>query len=742
MTHKGKHHHESSHISLIDAVETLSDIADLEILPEVGVTEKHNLNLGADNIIYRSVQWVHEDDIEIRLKHLKEIFKVLLTYLRDFYKKHHIQIDTEQNIEGIKNIMVLVGEAAKKLDRFKNIFHLSLPEKNVTDWKEYKQLQAFYLRRIAHHIDESVLSKWILGLAQKTFLVEASSPAVAKGNLQTKHVFVDFEAVKKDSEYELFFIRKEDGSRFYNTRLIRNIKLVCDFGDSLGERSTDTPLSDLIVWQDNFMHICAKDLALNMEPTVQEFYDLGIKHKNRAIVESISKALMALMLASKSRHLYRNSPPKSCQEYFYDFQFYLREILQTREYQNLIAYPPKPTDKLDCCILKIIYALCTGFFKFMKGYREMINPLQSLLREAKQDISKEHLDAVKSSHQVWNRLGCDHIALTKLIKHLSNGPLIKVLNLLEESDTHTFDPIMQGNIPSQLYGLYFNEIKVDCIHLPCPILQEQIDKVNIIEEFKAYISDIKNHPVKAGHLIINIQDRTSWREFMRCKMLEDMQSREDFEDSLTVVTFPKDTDFYYQLPPYSEDRHAEVFLKNLKLQVLDETMGFYFPEYIKKQLSEGFIDDLSSAIHRIFFHNKNILLLEARLDFIEIFYAFLALKIIELVQPSSFSFTCKDGIDMGSTSSAQLFAFLKLLNEDKLTEEEIDYLNVLLYAASLLVRERSIISDRFKRMLNALKVFEFTHDEYGQINFLMVVKEAFGRLYKTNILESLVIIPK
>lgn len=743
MNNKEKHAHEGSNISILDAVETLSDIADLEILPQVGIAEKHNLVVGDHAITYRSIQWLSEEDIELRLKKLKEIFKVILTYLRDFYKKQNAQIDSQQSIEGIKNIMVLVGEAAKKLDRFKSIFQLATKGKYVTEWKEYKQIQDFYLSRIARHIDEGVLSKWILGLAQKTFTVEAPSLAVTEKSLQTKHVFVDLEAVKKDTEYELFFMRKEDGSRFYSPRLIRNIKLVCDFGDYIGENKTDDPLSDLIVWQDHFMHTCAKNLYLSVEPAIREFYEIGIKHKDKQIVERMRKMTMALMLCSNSRHLYRNSPPKSCLEYFYDFQLYLREVLQAREYQHLVAYPPDPTEKLDCCILNVVHAICTGFFKLMKGYQEMIGPIQSLLREAKQDISQEHLEAAKTCHQLWSSLGCDHTALAKLIKRHANGPLIKVLNILEENNTNVFDPIIQGNIPSQLYSLYFNENKIDCIHLPCPVHQEQIDKAVIIDEFKAFISNLKAaHGTQGKHLVFNLQDRTSWRDFMRCKTLEQMQFRGDFEDCSIVVSLPKDTEFYHQLPPYLNEKHAEEFLKNLKKQVLDDNSGFFFPMNIKMQLSESFIDDLTSAIHRIFFHNKNVLLQEHRLDFIELFYAFLMLKVVEIIQPTSFSFTCKDGIDIGSSTSSFVFTMLKLLNEEKLSVEEYDYLNVLLYSAPIFVRERMIAPERFKRMLSAIKVFETIRDEYGQVNFLMIMREAFGRLYNTNILESMIIIPK
>lgn len=742
MTNKEKHHHENTGITLLEAVETLSNLADLEIFPAIGVAEKHSFIVGDQAVTYRSLELLNQDDIELRLKKLKEIFKIVLAYLRDFYKKQETQIDNQQNIEGIKNIVVLVGEAAKKLDRFKSIFNLSIRGKNVTDWKEYKQIQDFYLTRIARHIDEGVLSKWILGLAQRALMVKQPSAIVSEKTLQTKHVFVDLEAVKKDSEYELFFMRKEDGSRFYSPKLIRNIKLVCDFGNYIGESRTDGPLSDLIVWQDKFVYTCARDLYQSLKPLINEFYDLANKHKGPPLVEALRKVLMALMLCSNSRHLYRNSPPKSCLEYFCDFQQYLRQVLQTRDYQNLLAYPPNPEDKLNHSLLKTIHAICAGVFNLTKGFQEMIGPMQSLLREAKQDISQEHLEALKTSHHLWSRLACDHTALHKLFKRHANGPLVKVLNTLEDTAASIFDPILQGNVPSQLYSLYFNENKLDCIHLPCPVSQEQIDKATVLDEFKAFICDLQSREKKGKHLIINLQDRTSWRECVRCKAIEQLQFRDEYAEGLIVITLPKDTEFYYQMPPYLNDKHAEVFFKNLKKAVFDENMGFFFPKNLKKQLSESFLDAVIDSIHRIFFHRKNVLLQEHRIDFIELFYTFLVLKVIELVQPSSFSFTCKDCIDIGSSSSALLFAILKLLNEDRLTEEESDYLNVLLYSAPILVRERIVSPERFKRMLSALKLFEVTREEYGQGNFLVIMREAFGRLYKTNILESMVIIPR
>ena len=201
MLSKGKKHSDNG-LTLIEAVETLSEIADLEILPHVGTAEKHSINFGNEAIVYKSIQWVHQDELEDRLVHLREVFKTVLGYLKDFYKTQNIEFEREYNINGVKSIMVLVGEAAKKLDRFTNLFNVKTKQHKVTEWKEYKQLQDFYLSKIARHVDEGVISKWIYALAKRRFMLNSPSSISAEKSLQAKHVFVDLEAVKKDEEYD------------------------------------------------------------------------------------------------------------------------------------------------------------------------------------------------------------------------------------------------------------------------------------------------------------------------------------------------------------------------------------------------------------------------------------------------------------------------------------------------------------------------------------------------------------
>ena len=176
-----------------------------------------------------------------------------------------------------------------------------------------------------------------------------------------------------------------------------------------------------------------------------------------------------------------------------------------------------------------------------------------------------------------------------------------------------------------------------------------------------------------------------------------------------------------------------------KDQLADSNSGFYFPEKIHSALTIHFIDEAMEAVHRIFFNSKNVLTKEQRLDFIEIFYFFLELKLLDIVRPQIVSFTCKDAVDTAGAANAQLFVFLKLLNQTRLSESDMERLDLVLYASPIMVRERLMNPERFDRMLSALKTFESVKDLLGAVNFQKVIQEAFGLYYKTPILESKVL---
>src|SRR5262249_40445142 len=144
-----------------------------------------------------------------------------------------------------------------------------------------------------------------------------------------------------------------------------------------------------------------------------------------------------------------------------------------------------------------------------------------------------------------------------------------------------------------------------------------------------------------------------------------------------------------------------------------ENSGYFYPDAIKKQLFSGFAKELAAAIHQLFFGAKNVLSRSNRMDFIELFYLFLQLKVIELVQPTTVSFSCKDSIDIGMPASCELFLLLKLFNERPLSSEEEEYLKICLHGPAICYRGRALFQERFDRLYGSIRAIEQQIEDRG-----------------------------
>ena len=721
-------------ITLLEAIETLSDIAQLEVDNNISIAETGEVVIGQRNII----EWLNLQDEEETVENIRGIFSLILKYIQSVYSEREPQ-HSEEVIEGIKTIMVLVGEAAKNLDKYTNLFRWT-HENSITELAEYRNLQEFYQNRIAQKVDTRQLSRWIFGLAQQ---MPESSDVQLQGRVKSKaeHVYVDLEAVKKDTEYELFSLRKEDGSRFFSPQLVRNMTLVSDFGSRIGSGvEVHEPAIPVRHWQDWRMRGSAKSIRESVGPMLERFYRETNSHKNHELVNHLQHAMMALMLSCNSANdLAEDVHRKSTFDYFADFIYFLRASLCTREYQKMVAYPPNRQNKLAYAQLDLINGLCYALFLQMKGEQYLLKALHEALDQAEEMLSEEHIECRDESNEVWNWLACDYKALSALMQQHSNGPLEKILSDLQEGGNQFFDPIWQHDLPCQLFSIYVQEQRITNIRMPCPIHQEVVNKAFINEEFKAFLRALKESPISHRHLIINFQDRTSWREHARCSAIEDLQNVSDFHDHLAVVTLSKDSDFYNQNDLYAAENHAAVFTANFLDHLTDESCGYFYPEWIKEQLTTEFLHGVIDEVHRIFFNEKNVLSKEQRCDLIEIVYCFLELKLIEVAKAETFSLVCKDGIDVSACANVLLYVLLKIMNQEDLSDNDKSHLRMILYAPALLIRERAVVGSRFNRMVSALRRIEALRSEFGAVNFGKIMHEAFGKFYETPILDGMTI---
>ncbi len=733
---------------IVEAVETLANIVEWE--REVGAQEQeYDLVVDGTKIGQRSIAWFPNSDVPQTISRVKDIFRVVLHYFRDLYKREYSYVENEQTIEGIKAIMVLVGEAAKKLDKYNNLVQGNKVV-SIVELEEYKKLQEFYRKKIDQKIDQTVLSRWILGLSQENMPMDSMLARIdyTAPEMQSKHVFVDFESVKQDSEYELFFLRKEDGSRFFNPRLIRNIKLVCDFGGApfLKENRVESlhaqNLKDVRIWRECVMQQQAKNILDGSRLQINIFLKKALRFKDRELVTELNKAIMALILCCNVSPYSEDVLKKHCSEYFKDFQTFLRSALSCREFHKLVAYPPGRDKEVSHCLLNLCHSLCEMLFLNLTGHKEFSATFAGLVEEAvSAPPENDQAVALRSPLLSTESLGRHFEKLTQLLKHYPNGPLVKVLDLLEEEGTHSFDSLVQNNLPGHWYSILWSGYKSILIKMPSPTHQEQIDKAVINDEFKCFLRSYAKGLIPKRHLVFNLQDRTSWREHARSSVLEELQKHEDFKKQLVVVTLDIDTDFYYQEASYAHVNQTETFVHQFEELLQDQNAGFLFPPELSNALFASFCSDLMQAVHKVFFGSKNVLSQLQRIDFIELFYVFLQLKVLEGVRPHSFSFTCKDAVDIGSTFSAKMFVILKLFNQEELSLHDLAYLDMIVFSSALLQRERVVQRERFQRMLAALKVVEHLRLEKGYGDFRKAIEDNFSPLYSTSLLDMKVWYP-
>lgn len=647
---------ESESLSLVEAVETLSNIADLNMDPAIALFEEQGLLVTSGDKV-KAVDWLAVPPEE-GIVMVKTIFNTVLSYLRGFYKDEYSSIHDVRTLDGIKSIMVLVGEAAKKIDKFQ-AERLKGPFVSITESKEYKRLQDFYLRKISHTIDEGVLGKWILAITKNTM---RHKKGPEKG--VSKHVFIDLDTIKKDTEYELLLIRKEDGTRFFNPRIIRNIKLVSDFGHYFsGDKKKDI-LEEIPEWKDRFLHSVAKHIFEDLTQTMNKFYKHYKMYKEEELASTLNKCFIALMLAANPKNLTDYSEHKCSHKYFNDAFHFLKIAVNERDFQKLLTYDAESVHSQ--VLLESVLKTVKSFYFSKMNYKS----LHSLLKE---------LSPCEYKGTLSNIIKCDLNSLQKAAKSHTKGPIGKALEIFEEGLQTFFEPIQDVNIPTVPYTIDFEGETISLVRMGSPVLQEEINKAALSPAFKVFLR--ANPQV----LIVNFQDRNHWREEARAKALDNLH--------VPIISWSMESDFYNQSGHFESEHKADKFKHNLK-------------SWLEESQSLVDFEALWDYVHHAFFEGKNILSREERRSFIDLTCLLNNIKAIDMYRPQSVIFICKDGVDIAPTQISLMKAFFMIWRCEKVSPDKINEFRAELFLPALLVRERCAITQWVNRLINDIKVIE------------------------------------
>jgi hypothetical protein len=616
--------------------------------------------------------------------------------------------DDEKQVRGIAAMIALAGECAVKLERYLSI-RLGKSIAKIHDRAEYQALQHFYLNHFSKRVKRD----------------EPHKP--------TDNALTDISAVRADKDYELFYIRHEDGTPYFKRDLLRHVRLSCDF-EAISDTFEEDPLLQVRAMMDRDLQASAGQILGDCHASIQELYKSYHKVHENDLAGSLSMAITALFLAANPRNLLQNANGKTCLQYFEDFHRFLRRSMKTPEYQKWIAYPPEKTEKLPNMLLHLAHSLCDSFFHRLGGVKqESIGLIHRTMRRG----TEKAKGTVKKGETIWTQLLFDDENFRTLLAQFPNGPLFKILDLVrEEQDDDQiipFDPIGQNNLPSKLFELGAKGHQIDFLRIPSPTRQSLINKVELLDEFRGLLRSYQTAKPARRHLMINLQERTSWKESGRSKILEGLQKNAEFSNVFSLFTLPKGTDFYYQNNEFLNLNQASHFLDAF-LKQLDnlEANGYSLPAAFKSSDLLRFTQTVLPFIHKHFFDSKNTLTRRNREDFIEIYNHFLVLKLIDHLEPDSLSFTCKDAVDTGAAFSASFFAFLKLLTTGFTERKDQDYFRWLLYTPALFIRERALDAERLTRTLSALERIDagLSHDSKG-------IMKGLDLLYSSQLIKNL-----
>lgn len=667
-----------------DAIENLSTIAEMDIkegLVSLGIVAKRKVVFEGEGFPYKSIDWIGEENAKEAEEKVEEDLGVVLAYLKEIYEDSSTLWDDPDTRKGLQSMMLVVGEAVNKIDLYfkKKQFDVA----SVGESDTYKKLQNFYIDKIEHKIKEGLEGE---GAWSREWERNEKGLLLDLEKSGTK----DFETIKRDQDYELFYLRDDDEKMLFTNSLKRNLKLFCNFEEMQSMKGED-PLLDIRKFVDQDLHLGARQILKETDRFLKLFYSGRFCERQSEFTFCLNKALFSLMLASNPKNLIQNTKGKSCFCYFDDFQFFLKEAMRSDDYQKMKASLSKSEE--DLFLLKFVHSLCRYFFLRLFGIREEV--IGFIYAIIKKSCKKREFSSF------LEKLIYEEEKIREFLSSFPSGPLLKMLDVLRDVPEE-FTPILQ-NRPYKLYCVEIVKGKrVDVLKIPSPTRQHFVSKAFVVEEFLGFLRSME----KENLLMVNLQDRTSWREYARCHAIEEVQKRAEFESSFSTITLSEDSDFYFQTGVYEGLTQAKDFLKTFHEQLLEEGFGFYFP---KKILTKDFIQFIKEAlkfVHEWFFDKKEILSKREREDFIEIVYLLIVLKSLEESNSSFVSFTCKDAVDKGATKNGAFFAFVKLMNNQELNKGDEEFLTYLFYSTALLVRERMVDSSRLNRAISALAVID------------------------------------
>lgn len=656
-------------LTLMQAVDHLTDMA--EIHPQsswiIGVVEPFVFEDFSEKILWEQPKQILQNKEIIR-----ETFSTIYRWLKDFAETQNELVKTPEVRMILKEIILLAQEAIGKMDQYAILFPNI--QESFAELPEYHQLIKFYTHRIER------------GRQQK---VEKEEEEIH--SLQI-YLFPDLESLRKDLHYEQLFLKSNQPQ--YKKKLLKHLQIIVNFNELFLSQEEQHPFLGIREALEHYACEGAKSIIDLCMPHIDDFYKEAMHHKNLPFVATLNKALMAIRMAANPK---QQGAEKTCLEYYHDFHFFLRLSMQVPGYREKLLL--EEVDVFSHTLLMLTHMLCAQVLLRKESFKDAVD-LMSYFIERGKVLGKlpKFQDASSKELIIWKELIYADRAIREFLKFFPNGPLMKAFTFFQEHVT-TFNPLLYY-LPCQVFSFLRKSQHVTVLRLSSPTIQGDLERADLAEEFQGFLRYYKRDLKEKKHLLFYLQDRKQKEEVSRFEILEKTAGTKEFFDIFYLVNLPKTGDFYTQDGQFEQISGSPIFFETCLEQIFGgNKKGFIFPSLIDIEEYKHFSLQAFTCIHREFFEQKTNLSQRERRDFIEVFYQLLILKCIQVLSPDSISFTCKDGVDLGSAQTAFFYAILMLFSERM---PDYDVLLWLFFWPALSIRNRNLKPSCLHRSIQCL----------------------------------------
>ena len=717
-------------LSIVSAVEALSNIADLEF--EAMVRDNQLVGeVEERSTVIKTVRWLHQKNAERMLSIIRNKMGVVLNYLRHFYRAERGRFARRESVEGIRTIMFLVDEAADNLDRYTKLF-LGAQAKSVKNTKEFLELCKFYKKKIIPIATHAKVASWIGALPLEAILESASFTTARPSELPPLSVLgAELEGVKDDREYELLFLRQPDGSRFFSPKMLRTMKLASDV-----ERATqrDSRLEEEVGRMAQAQASAEiRHILGEVFPLMDAFFHMASRAKDREVYLSLYKACIALLEASvQSVRQTHKEGSKTVQEYFRDFVSLFNEVLHLPEFQRMLAYPPRNEYSWEHSLFRLTQALSSAMVAGAPLSQDLVDGMSTLSLQA---LTKAAEGEGSSYETLSRQIGVEGAALRHFLRGLKGSVLSQMVGQLEESGWSIFEPLLGESVPNHLFNLSWRGSLIPIIRLPSPTRQEYINKAHISETFQIAVN--RYLAQKKSCFIINLQEKTNWRESARSFAVEDFCRARENDEKLFVLTQNRSGDFYEQTGSYADMHLAGEFKEQLLSQVIEGGSGSIWPREVDARLTAD-VRMLIQVIHKTIYGGRNVITRVRRVEFVELVYNIMVMRAIGMLHPDVIFISCKDGLDVTLTTMASLFCLQSALQDKRPSQGDADWLRTILFGLPLIHRRRLLFTERQEHLCSFVHFLEGTVGALGKAE-KRELKEAISAFLPHEIMNASII---